>query len=152
MVRGSIGGVGQTSSEVTLKDQYFADKRDFFKWDLLEDLVALPPGRRALCYIAMLTPPDGTKEGVFKQYDTGARRGELHAFLQSCASCGRREVKAMRDYFVCRGVDYRPIGDTPAEYYDPASSIHPVCHRLPLAAPRHERSVRRSPRRKGLTA
>ncbi len=28
--------------EATLKDQYFADKRDFFKWDLLEDLIALP--------------------------------------------------------------------------------------------------------------
>lgn len=41
----------------------------------------------------------------------------------------------MRDYFVCRGVDYRPIGDTPDEYYShtareaffraiPDSSLH----------------------------
>lgn len=69
----------------------------------------------------MLTPPDATKEGVFRQYDAGARRGELHVFLQSCTSCGRREVKAMRDYFLSRGVEYRPIGDTSDQYYSHAA-------------------------------
>ncbi len=104
-----------------MKDQYVADKRDFFKWDLIEDLVASPFGRYALCYVAMLTPPDGTRQGSFKQYDAGARRGALHAFLQSCANTSRREVRSIREYFVSRGVDYRPIGDTSDQYYSYAT-------------------------------
>lgn len=103
--------------ESNLKDQFFADRRDFFKWDLLEDLTTPTSGRSALCYIAMLTAPDTSREGELRGYPCGARRSELHEFLQSCVAAGRHEVRAIREYFGRRGLEYRPFGDSSDRYY-----------------------------------
>lgn len=100
-----------------MKDQYFGDRRDFFKWDLLEDLTTPTSERIGLCYIAMLTAPDASREGELKAYPCGARRSELHEFLQSCAADGRHEVRAIREYFAQRGIEYRPFGDCSDGYY-----------------------------------
>ncbi len=84
----------------------------------MEDLTRLTPGGRCpLCYVAMLTPPDGTHQGAFKRYEVGTRCQELHTFLQACGRSGRREVAAMREYLASRGIPYRPIGDGHAQYY-----------------------------------
>ena len=45
-----------------MKNQYFGDKRDLFKFDLLLDLMA--SGRfRQLAYVPMLTQADATRQG-----------------------------------------------------------------------------------------
>jgi hypothetical protein len=75
----------------------------------------------------MLTQPDGTREGKFKKYDVGTRRSGLHSFLQSRAASGDLEVRAMREYFASRRVEYRPIGDTPEKFYSHATREQYFC-------------------------
>jgi hypothetical protein len=95
-----------------VKDQYFADKRDFFKWDFLEDLLDGCPELKCFANITMLTPPDDSKEGNLKAYEVGHRREALYKFLQSCLIEGRQKVSGMRDYFQGKRFSYFPYRDS----------------------------------------
>ena len=64
-----------------MKDQYFGDKRDFFKWNFLEDMLGGCKDLRLLTYVAMLTAPDDSKEGNLNKYDAVNRRESLFTFL-----------------------------------------------------------------------
>lgn len=46
-----------------MKNQYFGDKRDYFKYDVLERLAADVPEIQQLTCVWMLTPPDTTGQG-----------------------------------------------------------------------------------------
>jgi hypothetical protein len=94
-----------------VKDQYFADKRDFFKWDFLEDLLDGCTELESFTNITMLTPPDGSREGDLKTYEPGHRRKQLYDFLQGCLKGGRRRVSEMRTYFQCKRFSYYPHRD-----------------------------------------
>lgn len=100
-----------------MKEQYFADKRDFFKWDFIEDVVAGCLVFTTFTYIGMLTPPDDTKEGNLKKFDVGDRREPLFRFLQACVAEGCQRVSEMRGYFQGRRIAYRPYGDEPNAHY-----------------------------------
>lgn len=97
-----------------MKDQYFADKRDFMKYELLLDLVGQFRPRRLLSML-MLTPDDDSAEGNLVTYMPGLRRPELHAFLQGCLSARTRRVGLLRDFMTAVGVDYIPYRDD--EYF-----------------------------------
>jgi hypothetical protein len=56
-----------------MKNQYFGDKRDFFKYNLLLDLLECLD-LATLTFIPMLTPDYGTNEGHFKSYKCKDRR------------------------------------------------------------------------------
>jgi len=76
-----------------MKNQYFGDKRDFFKYNLLLDLLeCLDLATRT--FIPMLTPDDGTNEGYFKRYKCKDRRGDLNEFLKS-----NKEISSLSRYF-----------------------------------------------------
>jgi len=64
-----------------MKNQYFGDRRDFCKYELLLDLVACH-GREPPALIPMLTPNDGSGEGNITGYECGNRRALVYTFLR----------------------------------------------------------------------
>lgn len=43
-----------------MKDQFFADQRDFLKYDLLLEILQKTPSLARLTFVPMLTPDDGS--------------------------------------------------------------------------------------------
>lgn len=94
-----------------MKDQYFADKRDFFKWDFLEDILDGIAELKSFTNITMLTPPDDSREGNLKGYGPGNRREQLYSFLQGCLNDSKQKVSEMRTYFQDKRFNYYPHRD-----------------------------------------
>lgn len=98
-----------------MKNQYFGNGRDLFKYDLLLDILAgVPALGRRLTYVPMLTPNDASGEGAHRPEGTGRRRAHLAAFL----TAGIRNITTLRAFFAVEGVEYLPYRE--AEYFDPA--------------------------------
>jgi hypothetical protein len=95
-----------------LKDQYFGDARDYFKYELLEELLGRVPGVEHLVCLWMLTEPDASRQGSVA-FIHNARLAALSSFLEECLDAGNRSVWQMRRYFANRGIRYTPWGDTP---------------------------------------
>jgi hypothetical protein len=91
-----------------MKNQYFADRRDFLKYELLLDLVEGHPSPGRLLSILMLTPNDDTAQGGVTTYDQGLRRRDLFEFLRRCLAAGNRDVSLLRGFMRQVGVDYLP--------------------------------------------
>lgn len=81
-----------------MKNQYFADRRDFVKYELLLDLVELLPASHKLTFIPMLTEADGTIEGGVTHYELGNRRPHLFRFLRGVLNSGRRELLQLHTF------------------------------------------------------
>ncbi len=94
-----------------MKNQYFADRRDFFKYDLLLELMEAGSSLRRLLFVPMLTAPDGRTDGRLKTYPCGARRPDLYAFLQDCRSRGVCDITELRRFFADRTFQYVPFAD-----------------------------------------
>ena len=92
-----------------MKDQFFADKRDYFKWDFLEDLLSGCRHLKTFTNITMLTPPDDSTEGNLKKYEQGQRRENLYKFLQKCLTDSKQRVSEMEGYFQGRRFKYSPV-------------------------------------------
>jgi hypothetical protein len=93
-----------------MKDQYFGDSRDYFKYHLLEDLMGALPQLKQLTILWMLTEPDETGEGNVAFADN-AELPRLTAFLRTHLDAGDRSVLHMRDYFAENGIEYTPWHD-----------------------------------------
>ena len=91
-----------------MKHQYFADRRDFLKYELLLDLADQHPTSGRLLSVLMLTPNDYTAEGNVKKYEQGLRRRELFEFLKGCLDARTRNVSLLRSFMRQVGVDYQP--------------------------------------------
>lgn len=89
-----------------MKNQYFADQRDFLKYDLLVDLVEKTPGVCRLTSIPMLTPNDDTGEGDVLAYVVGNRRPDIYHFLRYCLARGDRNIRNLRSLFQGRHYAY----------------------------------------------
>lgn len=90
-----------------MRNQYFGDKRDLLKYDLLSELVEglhLP----RLTNVVMLTEDDGTREGRQLRYQQGQYREDLYHFLRFVLAAGRRNVSALEAYFADRPYSYSP--------------------------------------------
>ena len=97
-----------------MKNQYFADRRHLFKYDLLLDVLAdVPALNLRLTYVPMLTPDDMRGEQARVPAAAGRRRPHLAAFLTR----GMRNISTLRAFFTVEGVRYYPYRDT--EYFDP---------------------------------
>ncbi|MFH1169328.1 MAG: hypothetical protein V1691_01405 [Chloroflexota bacterium] len=89
-----------------MKNQYFGDKRDLFKYDLVMEIMraGLVPH---FMYIPMLATDDGSGDGKLDL--TGAKAGfrnrELKGFLETCVREGRRDVRQMEGFFRQKGID-----------------------------------------------
>lgn len=83
-----------------MKNQYFGDKRDLFKFDLLLDLMTSGRFRR-LTYVPMLTPPDSTsKEGNQFRHSAGPFSSEVFDFLREHRS--NADIRDLRTLFANR--------------------------------------------------
>lgn len=94
-----------------MKDQYFADQRDFVKFDLLIELAENSSGIRKLTNIPMLTPADQTGQGNVMTYEQGQRRVALFRFLRKCLTENDRKLKNLRSYFQGWTHTYCPYKD-----------------------------------------
>jgi hypothetical protein len=98
-----------------VKNQYFGDRNDLFKYELLLDLAASLPQPR-LTLVPMLTPNDGSREGNVTGYVCGERRRILFNALRAAVGSGERDIRRLRDVLPNCGVQFFPYRD--AEYFD----------------------------------
>ena len=75
-----------------MKNQYFGDRNDFFKYDLVLSLIEKIENLKCFTFIPMLTKDDGSSDGALTKYD-GSRRKELDDFLKDCIKKSDRKVK-----------------------------------------------------------
>jgi hypothetical protein len=115
-----------------MKHQYFGNRRDLFKYDLLLDVLAGVPSLKRLTLVPMLTPDDTTREGPRLPASSGRRSPELATFLSRCHQENVRDLRQLREFFRDQGITYEPYRDNEvfdpgrrAEYFDsiPASSL-----------------------------
>lgn len=95
----------------SLKNQFFADKHDYFKYDLWLEVGEKLGGIRSLTFIPMLTPSDSTKEGRKITYVEGRRRKRLYGFLQFCLVPKRRSIARLREFLCDEPFEYHPYRD-----------------------------------------
>ena len=94
-----------------MKNQYFADRHDFYKYDLCFELMRSVGELQRFVFAAMLTPDDESSDGAFTGYDPGTRDAELHGFLQGCLQRGQRDVRHLREFYQARQFSwtYEPV-------------------------------------------
>ncbi|MCJ2564030.1 MAG: hypothetical protein LN417_08090 [Candidatus Thermoplasmatota archaeon] len=82
-----------------MKNQYFGDTRDLFKYDLVLELL-LKTGLRRFTFIPMLTEDDETSDGGKTDYTkAGTQRRFLTRFLQDCLRDERRDIRELERLF-----------------------------------------------------
>ena len=95
-----------------MKNQYFGDDRDYFKYDLIIDLAICLQIPR-FTNIVMLTPPDGRGDGKRTNYKVENRSANLYSFLQDSIKMQCRKVSRLREFFntMEKRIEYLPYGD-----------------------------------------
>lgn len=86
-----------------MKNQWFGDKHDYFKYDLWLEVAQKVEGIKKLTFIPMLTASTAP-------YQKGKRRERLYTFLQSYCLPACRSVTRMRDFFQGE-LEYHPYRD-----------------------------------------
>jgi len=84
-----------------MKNQYFGDTRDLFKYDLILDLLQ-NSGLVHFVLIPMLTKNDFSTHGRRINYgkaNAGVNRVELRSFLEKCLFENRRNIKELENFF-----------------------------------------------------
>jgi hypothetical protein len=81
-----------------VKDQYFADRNDYFKYDLLIFLAEQLAAKK-LPIVWMLTENDKSNDGGKTDYPKGAGNRDLYHFLKMALEDGTRYVGRIGDYF-----------------------------------------------------
>jgi hypothetical protein len=81
-----------------MKNQYFGDNRDLFKYDLIWQ-IAHAGLVDHFTFIPMLTEPDNTEEGNQRKAKAGIRNLTLKSFLDRCVEDGRRNIKELESFF-----------------------------------------------------
>jgi hypothetical protein len=96
-----------------MKNQYFSDRRDFFKYDFLLALMEGVTGLRQFLFVPMLTPDDGSTDGTLTDYRSGEhpRRRDLWNFLQGCFKRDERDIRTLRRYMKGKPFEYIPWSD-----------------------------------------
>jgi hypothetical protein len=85
-----------------MKNQYFGDRRDLFKYDLAMWVIKEVDCLGSFVFVPMLTENDNRSDGQKTKYPEskpGGRNGELRAFLGECVRQGRRRIAEIRPYF-----------------------------------------------------
>jgi len=92
-----------------MKNQYFGDKNDLYKFDLVLELMEHVPGLSQFVYVAMLTPADDSGHGHLFRGDAGGRSEELRAWLAERVEWGERDVNHLAAFFESKAYRYRPF-------------------------------------------
>ena len=89
-----------------MKNQYFADRRDLCKYDLLLYLMGCGLGFEQLLMAWWLTPDDGSGDGEVRDHTAGERDRELHDWLQEQHRREHRDVRRLADFPGVRAADW----------------------------------------------
>jgi hypothetical protein len=89
-----------------MKNQYFGDVKDLFKYDLVQHLIEHIPSLRRFTFVTMLTENDERSDGLKLDYRgrAGCENQELVDLLCRCVREGRRNVSEVLPYFEARGI------------------------------------------------
>jgi hypothetical protein len=105
-----------------MKNQYFGDKRDYFKYSLLEALAGAVPGIEQLTCIWMLTPAVPNNDGR-KAFVLQPDHARLAAFFRACQARGIADVTEMRAYFRQQAFRFFSYGENPDRYFNSANRL-----------------------------
>ncbi len=96
-----------------MKNQYFGDTKDLFKYDLVEYLVRRVPGVDRFTFVTMLTEKDDGTDGNKLDYSgrPGSLNTDLVGYLRERVSSGRRNVSEIREYYEARGIGIEIYGE-----------------------------------------
>lgn len=104
-----------------MKDQYFGDTRDLFKFDLLESLLKSSGGPRRLTYVPMLTRPDQSRHGgrhLAESTETGSRNAPLRTFLTRCADTEMHRVTQIKRHFGAEEIAISIYRENASSYFE----------------------------------
>lgn len=93
-----------------MKNQYFADTRDLFKYDLVLELLEKTQTSR-FTFVPMLTPDDPSYNGGRTNYANirfRPKRKEIGSFLQTCLATNNRKVVMLERFFENEILTKRP--------------------------------------------
>ncbi len=97
-----------------MKNQYFGDVRDLFKYDLVLKVMQGTRRLKRFVFIPMLTPDDARSDGSRTDYfraRAGTRNRELVEHLQACVVEGRRDIREIEGFLASRGLEVSVYGD-----------------------------------------
>lgn len=95
-----------------MKNQYFGDKRDLFKYDLITKIVEGINSIKYFTFIPMLTDNDGKSDGNKRNLENsaaGAKNKCLVDFLNKYKNCDKnlRDFRKIRQYFELKKIDIK---------------------------------------------
>lgn len=94
-----------------MKNQYFGDKNDFFKYDFALTLIEEIDNLDTFVFIPMLTKNDGSNDGKLISFDDSRRRS-LGNFLKKCANNSKRNILNLRVFMKSHpDINYLPYKD-----------------------------------------
>ena len=91
-----------------MKNQYFGDTRDLFKYDLILRIVQGVDSIKRFLFIPMLTEDDSSKDGNKTDYGkakAGKHNLELMEYLQECVREKRRDILQIENYFKSKNIE-----------------------------------------------
>lgn len=97
-----------------MKNQYFGDVRDLFKYDLVLTIMRGVKRLNRFLFVPMLTPDDNRADGGKTDYlraRAGTRNRDLLEHLQACVEGDRRDIREIEGYFSDRGIELTVYGE-----------------------------------------
>ncbi len=94
-----------------MKNQYFGDRNDFFKYDLVLELIERSEFLNTFTFIPMLTENDETNDGKYIYYDY-SRRPDLGRFLRKCIVHSNRSIQNLKSYMKEANINYIPYRES----------------------------------------
>ncbi|MFC1870889.1 hypothetical protein ACFLYF_00580 [Chloroflexota bacterium] len=100
------------AGSVAIKNQYFGDNRDLFKYDLIMHVVKVGLVKQFV-FIPMLTGPDDALHGKAadrSRAKAGIKNRALVAFLDKCISEGKRDIEQLKGFFNQQDIEMKIYG------------------------------------------
>lgn len=96
-----------------MKNQYFGDNRDLFKYDLILHIIQAGLVNRFI-FIPMLTPDVPSSKSTKREGEqrdrskakAGRGNSDLVTFLDKFADRSKRDIKQLRGFFKKQGIDF----------------------------------------------
>lgn len=90
-----------------MKNQYFGDIRDLFKYDLILRVLKEATSINHFMFIPMLTENDDRGDGNkinYSEAKAGTQNNDLMTYLRNRIEGGRRNITEIEDYFKSKGI------------------------------------------------
>jgi len=91
-----------------MKNKYFGDTRDLFKYDLILRITQGVVSIHRFLFIPMLTSDDDSSDGSKTNYTkakAGTQNKELMTYLKDCVNRNRRNIMEIEPYFKSNGIE-----------------------------------------------